>query len=267
VTRQPASKQAVIWAIVVFDLIFLAAPTLVVLATSFTASNIIAFPPQGFSLKWYQALLERENFQDAFWRSAQVALICTVLAIPAGVLAGLAMVRYRLPLRGLFQTYLMLPFTVPLVVSGVAMMILFGQWGILGQLWPVGVAACVINLPFMIWAVSASANALDMELENAAANCGASPLMAFFTVTLPAVMPGVITGALIMFVLAFNEFVVSLFLVDRRTMTLPVEIYLSVRDIITPDVAAASVVYFIVACAAIAILDRIVGLDIFLRSK
>ena len=71
------------------------------------------------------------------------------------------------------------------------------------------------------WAVSASAGALDPELENAAANCGANPVQVFFTVTLPAAMPGVITGALLMFILAFNEFLVSLFLTDSRTVTLP----------------------------------------------
>jgi putative spermidine/putrescine transport system permease protein len=260
-------KSIVLWAIVIFDLVFLAIPTIIVLITSFTASEIISFPPNGLSLKWYVALLQREDFHRAFIRSTEVSLICTAIAIPAGVLAALAMVRYRIRLRVLFQTYFMLPFTIPLVVSGVSLMTLFGQIGILGKLWPVGLAACVINLPFMIWAVSASANALDEDLEDAAANCGAPPLQAFLTVTLPAVMPGIITGSLIMFVLAFNEFVVSLFLVDKRTMTLPVEIFLSVRDIVTPDVAAVSVVYLVVAIAAIWILDRIVGLDVFLRSR
>jgi putative spermidine/putrescine transport system permease protein len=261
------TKSAVLWLVVGFDLVFLAIPTLIVLMTSFTGGDIISFPPKGISLRWYGALLEREDIHRAFLRSAEVALLCTALAIPTGTLAALAMVRYRVRFRILFQTYFMLPFTVPLVVSGVSMMILFGEIGILGQLWPVGVAACVINIPFMIWAVTASANALDVDLEDAAANCGAPPLQTFLTVTLPAVTPGIITGSLIMFVLAFNEFVVSLFLVDKQSMTLPVEIYLSVRDIVTPDVAAVSVVYFIVAVVAIAVLDRLVGLDIFLRSK
>jgi putative spermidine/putrescine transport system permease protein len=125
----------------------------------------------------------------------------------------------------------------------------------------------VINLPFMIWGVSASVNALDPDMENAAANCGAPPVQVFLTVTLPAVMPGVITGALIMFVLAMNEFIVSLLLVNARIVTLPVMIYNSIRSIITPDLAAVSVVYILVAAAAVWLLDRLVGLDIFLRSK
>jgi putative spermidine/putrescine transport system permease protein len=131
----------------------------------------------------------------------------------------------------------------------------------------VGLAACIINLPFMIWAVAASVNNLDPELENAAANCGAPPLAAFFTVTLPAVMPGVITGGLLMFILALNEFIVSLLLVDSRIVTLPVLMYNSIRAIITPDLAALSVVYIAIAAVSIWLLDRLVGLEIFLKSK
>jgi putative spermidine/putrescine transport system permease protein len=146
-------------------------------------------------------------------------------------------------------------------------MLVFGKLGLLGSLWPVGIACCVINLPFMLWAVAASANRLDSDLENAAMNCGAPPTHAFFTVTLPAVMPGVITGGLIMFVLAVNEFLVSLMLVDARTVTLPVLVYNAIRSVITPDLAAVSVVYIALGAAAIWLLDRLVGLEIFLRSR
>ncbi len=200
-------------------------------------------------------------------RSAYVSAICTLISLPAGTLAALALMRGTLRLRGTLQVYLLLPFTIPLVVSGIGSMLVFGELRILGQLWPIGVALCVINLPFMIWAVSASAHGLDADLENAAANCGAPPLQAFLTVTLPAVLPGVITGGLLMFVLAFNEFLVSLFLIDARIVTLPVSIYNSIRSVITPDLAAVSVVYIAVAAAAVWLLDRLVGLDLFLRSK
>jgi putative spermidine/putrescine transport system permease protein len=81
------------------------------------------------------------------------------------------------------------------------------------------------------------------------------------------VIPGIVTGALLMFVLAVNEFVVSLFLVDKRIVTLPVEIFLSVRDVVTPDVSAISVVYVIIALTAIWLLDRLVGLEVFLKSR
>ena len=119
----------------------------------------------------------------------------------------------------------------------------------------------------MIWAVTSSAALLDPDLELAATSCGAGRVQMFLFVTLPAVMPGVITGSLLMFILAMNEFLVSLLLVDARTVTLPVQIYNSIRSIITPDLAAVSVVFIALAALAIALLDRLVGLDLFLKSK
>lgn len=263
----PRSKRLVLWGLTVLVLVMLALPTLIVIGASFTAGQIVTFPPEGLSLRWYQALWELEEFQDAFLRSAYVSAICTLVSLPAGTLAALALVRARLRFQGALQVYLLLPFTIPLVVSGLGCMLIFGELRILGRLWPIGIALCVINLPFMIWAVSAAANRLDPDLENAAANCGAPPVQAFVSVTLPAVMPGVITGGLLMFILAFNEFLVSLFLIDARIVTLPVMIYNSIRSVITPDLAAVSVIYIAVAAVAIWLLDRLVGLDLFLKSR
>jgi putative spermidine/putrescine transport system permease protein len=260
-------KAAILWTIVGLSVLTLSAPTIVVLGASFTAGNIITFPPDGLSLKWYGAIVAAADLRQAFLRSLIVALTCTLIAAPVGVLAGIAMARYRLRFAAGIQTYLLLPFTIPLIGSGIGLMLIFGELRILGQLWPVGLACCVINLPFMIWAVAGSVNALEPELENAAANCGAGPVQTFCLVTLPAVMPGVITGSLLMFILALNEFLVSLLLVDARTVTLPVQIYNSIRSIITPDLAAISVLFIAAAALAIAALDRLVGLDVFLKAK
>ncbi|MEZ5863319.1 MAG: histidinol dehydrogenase [Geminicoccaceae bacterium] len=161
--------------VVAFDLVFLAVPTLVVVVISFTSGNMVAFPPEGFSLRWYGVLLSKPEFLAALGRSLWVGVVCTALAVPAGTAAALALARWRIRYPVGLQLYLLLPFTVPLVVSGIALMLLFGRLGMLGQVWPVGLAACVINLPFMIWAVAASVNHLDPDLENAAMNCGAAP--------------------------------------------------------------------------------------------
>ncbi|QDL93872.1 ABC transporter permease (plasmid) [Paroceanicella profunda] len=265
--RSGRGKAWVLWSMVIVVVVTLALPTLVIIGASFTSGDIIRFPPEGLSLRWYRALWDLGGFRAALGRTAYVSVLCTALAIPVGTLAALALARRRMRFARTIQVYLLLPFTIPLVVSGISMMMLFGEARVLGQLWPVGVALCLINLPFMIWAVSSAVNALDPELENAAMNCGAPPVTVFLTVTLPAVMPGVITGALLMFILAFNEFLVSLFLTDSRTVTLPVQIYNSIRNVITPDLAAVSVVYIVVALAAIWVLDRLVGLEIFLKSK
>ncbi|MCB2013051.1 MAG: ABC transporter permease [Geminicoccaceae bacterium] len=261
------SKGIVLRSMVGLVVAMLSLPTVIVIGASFTAGEIIRFPPDGLSLRWYSELWQLDDFRQALWRTFHVSIICTLISIPVGTLAALASVRTRFRFGGLVRIYLLLPFTIPLVVSGLSLMTLFGHARILGQLWPVGVGLCVINLPFMIWSVSASVNHLDPELENAASSCGAPPVQAFLTVTLPAVAPGIITGALLMFILAFNEFLVSLFLTDSRTVTLPVQIYNSIRSVITPDLAAVSVLYIVIAVLAIWLLDRLVGLEIFLKSR
>ena len=223
------SQRFWFWTVVWVSVVTLSAPTLVVLGASFTAGNIIAFPPEGLSLRWYEKIVMARELQQAFLRSLIVSVICTVISVPVGTLAGIAMARFTLRFGNAIQMYLLLPFT--------------------------------------IWSVSSSAALLDPDLEHAAANCGAGRIQTFLYVTLPAVMPGVITGSLLMFILAMNEFLVSLLLTDARTVTLPVQIYNSIRSIITPDLAAISVVFIAVAALAIALLDKLVGLDIFLKSK
>ncbi|WP_045392099.1 ABC transporter permease [Falsirhodobacter sp. alg1] len=261
------SQRITIWTLVWIALLTLSLPTIVVLGASFTSGNIIAFPPDGLSLKWYAKLAMARDLQQAFLRSLVVSLICTAVALPVGTLAGLALSRFRLRYEGAIQVYLLLPFTVPLIGSGIGLMLVFGEWRVLGSLWPVGVACAVINLPFIVWSVSSSAVLLDPDLELAAQSCGAGRVQTFLHVTLPAVMPGVITGSLLMFILAMNEFLVSLLLTDARTVTLPVQIYNSIRSIITPDLAAVSVVFILIALLAIWLLDKLVGLEVFLKSK
>lgn len=254
-------------AILIFCLLILTLPTIIVVGASFTQGNMIAFPPDGFSLKWYEKIAQARELRQAFIRSLVVSAICLAVSLPVGTLAGIALGRYRLRFTGALQVYLLLPFTIPLIGSGIGMMLVFGSWGILGNLWPVGVACAVINLPFIIWSVSSSAASLDPDLELAAASCGAGRVETFCHVTLPGVMPGVITGGLLMFVLAMTEFLVSLLLTDARTVTLPVQIYNNIRSIITPDLAAVSSVFVLLALLAVWLLDRLVGLDIFLKSK
>ena len=156
--------------------------------------------PEWIGLGNYRDVLGDPEFWSAFW----FTMLFIVITVPIQMLFGLAVALLLDRVtrgRSIYMAALLLPFIVPLIVSGLGLMLIFGWLRWLGQLWPVGLAACIINLPFMIWAVAASVNNLDPDLEDAASSCGAPPLTAFATATLPAVMPGVITGALLMFIL------------------------------------------------------------------
>ncbi len=125
------------WGVAALVALFLAAPSLVVLGASLTAGNIVQFPPDGLSLRWYERVLAARDLRAAFGRSLWVATVCTLLAVPAGTLAAVAMARWRFRHAAAIQLYLLLPFTVPLIGSGIGLMLLFGELRLLGSVWPV----------------------------------------------------------------------------------------------------------------------------------
>ena len=145
--RNPLSKTIVLWTFVIAVLVMLSAPTIVVLGASFTAGNIITFPPEGLSLKWYAKIAGASDLRDAFLRSLYVAAICTAIAIPVGTLAGIALAKYAVRFEKTVQVYLLLPFTIPLIGSGIGLMLVFGEARLLGQLWPVAWPAASSTCP------------------------------------------------------------------------------------------------------------------------
>jgi putative spermidine/putrescine transport system permease protein len=247
-------------AFTVFELVFLILPSLIILG------EIISFPPTELSLQWYASLLDQPQYVQPFVNSVIVATFCTAISIPIGIVTALGLNRYDIRFEDGIQIYLLLPFTVPLVVSGFIFLIIFGRLGWIGQLWAVGLGLTIINIPFMIWSVASSVNAFDPTLEDAARSLGAEEIQTFFKVTLPSLMPGVISGALLMFMLALNEFIVSLIITVTETETLPVAIYGAIRGNISPQIAAVSSVYVLVAIVAIVVADRLVGLERFLHT-
>lgn len=253
--------------IVAFTVVALTLPTVIVVGASFTAGDIVAFPPQGLSLRWYGRLLEQRDMTSAFVRSLQVAAMASAIMVLCGTPAAIALARLPARAAAPVHLFLLLPFSLPVVAAGVGLMVLFGALGILGALWPVALAIAATNIPFVLWAVGAAANAMDPDLEAAAGTCGAPPWRVFLTITLPAVAPGIVTGFLLSFVVAFNEVTVSIFLTEKATATLPVELFGAVRSLVTPDIAAVSVVYIAIAAAAIWVADRLVGLETFLSSR
>lgn len=259
-----ARNHPIFFAITTLIVLFLSVTSLIVLIVSFGVSEIIVFPPEEFTLNWYYAITQRSYYVDAFLHSVFVATFNTVLAIPIGILTAYGLNRYDIRFESTIHIYLLLPFTIPLVVSGVILLIIYGEIGWMGELWAVGLALTIINIPFMIWSVSSSVNAFDPTLEDAAQSLGAEELQTFLYVTLPSLMPGVITGSLLMFMLGLNEFVVSLIVTTNETITLPVQIFSAIRGNISPEVAAISSVYVILAVFAIIIADRLIGIERFL---
>lgn len=219
---------------------FLMAPTFVVVPMSFTASNALTFPPEGFSTRWYEKMLTDPQWSTGFVNSAQVAFLTAVLATVLGTLAALGTVRGQFPGKSAVNALVLSPLIVPVIIIAIGMFSVFVRWKITGTIVGLVLAHTALAVPFVVVNVATSLRTMDRNLELAAQSLGAGPVRTFRRITLPLILPGVLAGGLFAFITSWDEVVVSIFLTTARFRTLPVEMWEQVRQVVDPTVAAVS---------------------------
>ena len=250
--RQP--RRILMAALGALTVLYLLAPTLVIVPMSFTEARILSFPPQGFTLQWYEKMVTDRQWSTGIVNSLQVATLTTVLATVLGTLAALGLSRGRFYGRSLVNALVLSPLIVPVVVIAIGMFGLFVQWRLAGSLAGLVLAHTALALPFVVVAVSASLRTMDRNLELAAANLGADPRRSFFHITFPIILPGVVTGAIFAFITSWDEVVVAIFMTSARFRTLPVEMWEQVRQAVDPTVAAVSTTLLVVTTVLLVLL-------------
>jgi len=246
-TRADRAGQAALWAITALVLLFLVAPSLVVIPMSFSAAELLSFPPPAYSLRWYREFVARPEWRLAAWNSVLVAVLVTALATALGTLAALGLVRGRVPARRLVTAVFLMPLIVPAIVTAVAVYGLYARLRLTGTVPGMVLAHTVLALPFVVINVSAVLQGLDPRLEHAARSLGASGARTFWLVTLPLIRPGVLAGALFAFITSFDELVVALFVSGIEAVTLPVQMWSGIRFEINPTVAAVSTLLIVLS--------------------
>jgi len=249
--------------ITVLGVVMLVLPTAIILIASLTEGTNIIFPPRGLTLHWYSDLFSDEKIREGLLHSLYVAAIAVVVDTFAGVLAALALAG---PIRrgaGLARIFLSLGIMTPIVVSAFAFYTVALDLNMAGNLTLVGIGIAVVVFPFMLWTLSSALADRDPNLTEAAATMGADPVEQFLFVSLPLLSPGIITGALLVFVLSITDFLVSLVLTNVDTQTLPVVIYSGLRSNVSPLLGAATVVFIAVTIVVCAIVLRIGKLERF----
>ncbi|MCC5984723.1 MAG: ABC transporter permease, partial [Rhodobacteraceae bacterium] len=225
--------------------LFMFLPVAVVVLLSFNASQFGAFPMTGFSMRWFVALWENDAVMRAFRTSLALGLLCALISTTLGVLASLALVRYRLPGRNLITTVLIAPILVPEVVLAVALLLFLNFIGI-GKSFAMLLAGHVIfTLPFVILVVQARLVGIRRDVEEAALSLGASPRQTFFAVTLPLLMPAVAAGALFAFTISFDNITGTLFWKPGGVETVPTQIFAMLRHSISPEINALGTVMIV----------------------
>lgn len=240
-----------------------AVPLVIVVIASISGGERLTFPPESLSLNPYRALIGNDEIRAALGRSLIVGLQVVVLSLIAGVPAAMALVRHRFRFRFTIGLYLILGVATPLIASAFAFLVLFTKLGALGSLWPISVGITVVNLPFLMLSVASSLVSLDPRLEEAAATLGAEQVQTFLFVTLPGIMPGILSGTLMVFVLGISEFVISLLLFTINVQTLPIAMFASLRGPPPPEVAAAAGLYVLAALLVVMTLTSLKSTEQF----
>ena len=243
---------------------FILLPLLLVTWLAFFRQEIPSFPPEGYSLKWFGAVLTNKSFAGGFVLSFQVGVAATLIGLALAVPASLAIARRRFRGRGAVAALLLMPLIVPGVVLGTAIYVfqieteLATSLPLLGSTLGLIAAHVLIVIPWAARLVTASLAGFDPAIEEAAKNLGAPPWTTFRRVTLPAIRPGIVAAALFGFVISFGNLELSLFLVGAGRTTLPIAILQYLEWKIDPTVAAVSVMQIALIAAAMMLTDRYV---------
>lgn len=247
-------------ALVVVLFAFLLAPVILVVPMGFSADRILAWPPSGFSLRWYQALLAEPGLGQAARNSLLLAVGVTAVSLLVGMPAALALARGRVPGNEAIMALLTAPLLLPTIVLALALLILFVGYGLVGSWIGLGLAHLLVTLPYALRVLSTSLSTLPAAVEEAAGSLGAAPWLVFRRITLPLMLPGVVATAAIVFLVSFDEVVISLFVVGPRLTTLPVALFRYVENRTDPLVAAASTVLVAVSLFLVVVMERAIGL-------
>jgi putative spermidine/putrescine transport system permease protein len=232
--------------------LFLLVPGAMILVASLSRGEFLEFPPDGISLRWYEALLDDPAWRSAFGTSARIAAGGAALATIAGTAAALGLRRVRRRAT-LLRSAFIAPIALPYIVYVLGLYNVFDALHVLGASWPIMLGQGVLAFPIVFVTVDAMLSGVDPRIPDAASSLGASWPMVVVRVELPLVLPAVVASALFAFSFCFDEVVVALFLSGPETVTYPVKIFSAARESVSPVVAAASsaVTLLVLALAAL----------------
>lgn len=220
--------------------LFLLLPILFIVALSFGNSRWLIFPPPGWTLKWYEELFADPRWLGAALTSAKIGVIVMVLSVALGLLASLALVRGTFRGRAVLRAFFLTPMVLPVVIVAVALYAAFLRLGLNGTLPGFVIAHLIVALPFSIITITGALETFDPAIEDAAILCGASPWEARLRVTLPAISHGLFSAAIFSFLISWDEVVLAIFMASPNLQTLPVKVWTTLRQDLTPVIAAAS---------------------------
>ncbi|RWB32667.1 ABC transporter permease [Mesorhizobium sp.] len=221
-------------------ILFLLVPILVPVPLSFNSGAFFIFPLEGISTRWYEVVLGTQRWQSAIGNSLIVAFGTTLIATTLGTLTAIALSDEKFPGRRIVMPLLLSPLIVPVVITAVGSYLFYARVGLASTYAGIILAHTALASPFVVVTVGASLTGFDRNLMRAAAISGAKPITSFFRVMLPLILPGVLSGAAFAFVTSFDEVVVAQFLASANQRTMPLEMFIGLRERLSPAITAAA---------------------------
>jgi putative spermidine/putrescine transport system permease protein len=242
--------------------VFILAPIVVVALASFQYGQYLAFPIERYSLRWYAEALGSSEWRDAFWTSMTLAAQAAALATVAGVSAALALHSHEFRGKQLVSVLLLGPLLLPELLMGIALLFLFGGLGLSGSYVSLLLAHVLMTMPYVVRLVSSAFAGTSRNLEEAAMTLGANEVRTFIAVTLPLIAPGIRGGLIFAFMVSYNNFLVSLFLIAPGVSTLPVKIFSHLEFVADPTIAAVATVFIVLTFALTLVLELTVKVNL-----
>ncbi|MFD1983828.1 ABC transporter permease [Mesorhizobium newzealandense] len=221
-------------------ILFLVVPILIPVPLSFNSGTFFIFPLEGISTRWYEVVLGTQRWQAAIGNSLIVAFGTTLIATVLGTLTAIALSDEKFPGRRIVMPLLLSPLIVPVVITAVGSYLFYARIGLASTYAGIILAHTALASPFVVVTVGASLTGFDRNLMRAAAISGAKPVTSFFRVMLPLILPGVLSGAAFAFVTSFDEVVVVQFLASANQRTMPLEMFIGLREKLSPAITAAA---------------------------
>jgi len=252
-----------VWLLRIAAFALLFTPILLVILLSFNAGSFTSIPPQSYSLRWYRNIFARQEFVGSFFTSLTVAAIATPLSVLLGTMSAYTLWKRPTRWRPVLESVLMSPVLLPLVVTGLALLVFFNRAHFYAGIASIAIAHVIITYPYSFRAVLAALSRYDRQLDEAAASLRVRPFASFIHVTLPMIRPGLFAGALFAFVMSFDDFATTIFLITPDTKTLPIAIYQYMEFNLDPTVSAVSSLLVLAAVLGVLLIERTIGMDRF----
>ena len=239
--------RAALWLLCGLVLVFLLAPILVIVVTSFNGTPYLEFPPKRLSLRWYTNFFFSAHWYEPALLSLWIAVVTMATATVLGTLAAIGIVRGRFRAKRTLELFFVSPMVVPIVVMALGLYFLFSGYHLLGTPIALYLGHTVIATPLVIVIVAAALRVIDPSAELAARSLGASYWRALWHVTIPSIKPAIVSGAAFAFLISFDEVVIAIFLGGPDATTLPKRMWETIRFEIDPTLTAISSLLTLVA--------------------